>query len=83
MPTFTTEVTATVDVDFEVFCECGNGLCNQSDTRESRNRRYPQVVVEPCERCLEAAAEKARGEETDRLEARIRELENELAHIAA
>jgi len=63
MPSFQTTVNmdVEVDVDFEVFCaRCGAGLCNQSDTRASRNRKYPQVTVEPCERCLENAAEEAR-----------------------
>jgi hypothetical protein len=63
MPSFQTTVNmdVEVDVDFEVFCaRCGAGLCNQSDTRASRNRKYPQVTVEPCERCLENASEEAR-----------------------
>jgi hypothetical protein len=41
------------DVEFEVFCSCGEGLCNQSETRTSRNRNTLQVVVEPCQRCLD------------------------------
>ena len=41
-----------VSVSFEVFCSCGAGLCNQSDTRSSRRRGEPQVVVEPCPDCL-------------------------------
>jgi hypothetical protein len=63
MPSFQTTVNmdVEVDVDFEVFCaRCGAGLCNQSDTRASRNRKYPQVTVAPCERCLENATEEAR-----------------------
>ena len=62
MPSFQTTVNidVDVDVDFEVFCaRCGAGLCNQSDTRESRNRKYPQVTVEPCERCIEKAEDEA------------------------
>lgn len=50
MPTFTTEITATVDIDFEVFCnECGTGLCNQSDTDSDPNKVY----VYPCKKCME------------------------------
>lgn len=42
------------ELEFEVFCgTCGAGLCNQSDTRSSRQRRMPQVTVEPCTVCLE------------------------------
>lgn len=58
MPSFQTTVKTEVDVDidFEVFCaRCGAGLCNQSDTRSSHNRNYPQVTVEPCDKCIETA----------------------------
>ena len=78
MPTFTTEVTATVDVDFEVFCTCGNGMCGDTDTRESRNRRYPQAVVAPCTKCLEAARDEAAEEMREKMQTRIDELEAEL-----
>lgn len=47
-------------VEFEVFCSCGEGLCNQSDTRKSRNRLSPQVVVQPCDKCLDKAREEGR-----------------------
>jgi len=40
-------------VDFEVFCSCGAPLCNKSEGRNSRNRGLPQVVVSPCEKCLQ------------------------------
>lgn len=36
-------------IEVEVWCSCGNGLCGQS---ESRGRG---IVVEPCEKCLENA----------------------------
>ncbi len=50
MPTFeNTEITTTVDIDFEVYCgTCGAGLCNESDTRKSKNRNYLQVTVNAC-----------------------------------
>ena len=68
MPSFhQVEVTATVDVDFEVFCSCGAHLCGETDTRNSRNRNAPQAVVNACQRCIEAA--------TDPLQERIEELE--------
>jgi hypothetical protein len=76
MPKFTD---VPVDVEFEVFCQCGAGLCNQSDTRSSRARGMPQVVVEPCEKCLKQAAEKAADDVRDELQAQIAELESELA----
>ncbi len=44
-----------MSVEFEVWCGCGNGLCGQVTTRVSANRSIPQIVVEPCERCLDKA----------------------------
>jgi Zn-finger protein len=78
MPTFTTEVTATVDVEFEVFCSCGNGMCGATETRESRYRKQPQAVVEPCPKCLEEARKEAAEEVRDEMQQRIDELEAEL-----
>ena len=46
MPTF--------EVEFEVFCSCGAGLCNQSETRSGNKL---SVTVEPCEKCLEDSRE--------------------------
>ena len=60
MPVINTEVqlsNVSVEVEFEVFCACGNGLCNQSDMRYSYGRSFPQVVVEPCQSCLDRARE--------------------------
>jgi len=34
-------------LEFEVWCSCGNGLCNQ--TKEVKGG----IMVEPCEKCLE------------------------------
>ena len=74
MPTFTNiEVTTTVDVDFEVFCSCGNHMCGETDTRNSRNRNAAQAVVNPCPKCIESA-------KSD-LQDKINELENELADL--
>lgn len=53
MPSFNTKKGVEFDIDFEVFCgRCGDGLCNNSSTRLSRNRGEPQVVVNPCQTCL-------------------------------
>lgn len=56
MPIFE-NVTITADVEFEVFCQCGNHLCNATSTRLSARRGTPQAVVEACEDCLERARE--------------------------
>ena len=56
------------EISFEVFCgTCGEGLCNQSDSRKSRQRGEDQVTVEVCQRCIEVA--------TSQLQERIEELE--------
>ena len=86
MPAFTQiNATATVDVDFEVFCgTCGAGLCNQSNTRQSRSRNDPQVTVEACEKCMENAKEEGRSSRDDEvaeLESKIEELENEILDL--
>lgn len=68
MPTFTNvTVTAEVDIDFEVFCLCGNHMCGETDTRSSRNRGAAQAVVNPCPNCIQDAKTP--------LEDRIEELE--------
>ena len=55
-------------MDFEVFCgTCNAGLCNQSNTRKSRQRGENQLTVDVCRICLEA--------ETQPLQERIEELE--------
>lgn len=70
MPEF--QITIEHTIDFEVFCgTCGAGLCNQSDTRHSRNRGAQQVTVEVCQNCVTNAM--------DKLESRITDLENQLA----
>lgn len=50
-------------LEFEVFCgTCGEGLCNQSDTRASLRRGTPQVTVEACGKCLQKARDEAWNE---------------------
>jgi hypothetical protein len=79
MPSFTTSVE--VDLEFEVFCgTCGKGLCNQSETRESRNRRYPQVTVDACQKCIESETEPFKDEIYE-LKQKIEELENQLNQL--
>lgn len=52
--------TITNDIDFEVFCSCGNGLCNQ--TTVEYNRGVPYITIKPCDRCLEKAVSKGYDE---------------------
>ena len=76
------EVTVLATVSFEVFCHCGEGLCNQSTTRSSRRRGEAQVVVDACEKCLKAARnelEEKIGELQQLLDETREELESVLA----
>lgn len=41
----------TIEIEVEVWCSCGEGLCSQSRT----HRTGRGVEVEPCEKCLEQA----------------------------
>lgn len=43
-------------LEFEVWCSCGNGLCNQ--TKDTKGG----IIVEPCEKCLDNAFEKGRND---------------------
>jgi hypothetical protein len=36
-----------VKVNIEIFCDCGEGLCNQSVGGDG------SITVSPCERCME------------------------------
>ena len=78
MPTINATITADAEVEFEVFCSCGNGLCGQTETRTSNRRGYPQAVVEPCPHCLQNARDEAAEEARDQMQMRIDELESEL-----
>lgn len=54
MPDFQAEVTATVTVDFEVFCgTCGGGLCSSSKGGQTKHRGTPFVSVDACSACME------------------------------
>jgi len=49
-----------ISIEIEVWCSCGNGLCNKShgDTKYGR----PCIIVEPCERCIDNAYDKGLAE---------------------
>lgn len=66
-----------VEVDFEVLCgTCGEGLCNQSDTRTSRTRSANQVTVDVCPKCM-----KAKDDEIETLQYEVDRLRTELETI--
>lgn len=78
MPTFSNvTVETSVDIDFEVYCgTCGAGLCLDSSTRESRNRSFPQVVVNVCETCIGK-----KEEEIEDLKYQLEELQREVESL--
>ena len=42
-----------VSIDVEVYCaRCGAGLCNQTNSTFTKQRRQPCFQVEPCARCF-------------------------------
>ncbi len=48
----------TVEVAFDVYCSCGEALCNQSVTQDyagGYRNRARSVTVEPCPKCLDRA----------------------------
>ena len=34
--------------DFEVYCACGNGICNNTAVNDKRQ----QLIIEPCKKCM-------------------------------
>ena len=40
-----------LSLEFEVYCSCGAGLSNQSDTGTGRHGQF--ITVDPCQKCLE------------------------------
>jgi len=47
----------TVEVEIEVWCSCGEGLCRQTTTGRTNGRGQEYFTVEPCNKCLESATE--------------------------
>jgi len=47
-----------LEVEFDVYCSCGNLLSKQTEVDQPRDKTgFPQIIVEPCERCLDKANE--------------------------
>lgn len=46
-------------LEFEVYCECGEGLCRQSEVDHTYGRKMPFLKIEPCKECLKK--ERAEG----------------------
>jgi len=43
-----------IDIEFEVYCSCGEELCSQTTTGRN-SKGYPYFDIEPCEKCLKKA----------------------------
>lgn len=56
MPDIEVTESVAVTVSFEVYCECGEGLCANSSV--TRRRGYPCVIVEPCPKCQQREYDK-------------------------
>lgn len=50
-----------LELEFEVYCSCGEGLCNQSTEGRTLGRGMGYITVSPCEHC----SSKARNEGYD------------------
>ncbi len=50
--------TIQASIEVEIWCSCGEGLCNKSDIT-TRNSHYcgekHSITVEPCQKCLDKA----------------------------
>jgi hypothetical protein len=80
MPSF--EVTH--EVEFEAYCEsCNAGICSNITTRKSRFRDLDQIVIEPCEDCINKAKKEGLEEAEAEYEAKIEKLEAEIEAMKA
>jgi Zn-finger protein len=56
----------TVDVEVQIWCSCGEGLCHQSEVKEKTwSRQSNGIIVKPCKRCLERARNEGYRERLD------------------
>lgn len=46
-----------MSVEFDVYCSCGNGLCNQTEVKAPDRGFLWTVTIVPCEVCLDDAKE--------------------------
>jgi hypothetical protein len=81
MPIISTKVETPVDVEFEVYCTCGEGMCNRTDVRDSRSRKMPQIIVDACPECLEKAKAQGAHELEEAMQDKIDVLEAEVERL--
>ena len=46
-----------IGIEIEIYCTCGEGLCNQSSAGKTKGREQPYFEVGPCELCLKKERE--------------------------
>lgn len=51
--------------EFEVYCPCGTGLCNQTIEGRTPGRGMPFITVEPCSDCIARARDEGYSEGYD------------------
>ena len=56
------DINTDVDIEVEVYCSCGEGLCGQSEAGKSGRSGTPYIQVEPCKKCLSAARDEGYDE---------------------
>jgi len=61
-------------VKFEIWCECGEGLCTQTSVEGV------EITVDPCSQCMDRAFEEGKEEGYSSRDAEVEELQN---HISA
>lgn len=51
-----------LELEFEVYCSCGNGLCRQTTEGQTVGRGMSYITVAPCEKCLAKGRDEGRDE---------------------
>lgn len=71
----------TLSHDFEVYCTCGNGICNQTGVDDKRQH----IIVEPCKKCMQEKDSEIYDlkEEVKDLQQAIDELKAEIKDLEA
>ena len=54
-----------IEVNIELYCTCGEGLCRHSKATTTRTRNEPMFEIAPCAKCLDSAREEGYDEGHD------------------
>lgn len=61
-----------IPCEFEVYCSCGQGLCNNST--EGTNRHSHYITIEPCQKCLDSKYEEGHSDGFDEARRKFEEI---------